>query len=216
MKIVILLISLFLFFIFYSFTSTPSLAAVGHSIEYRLPLPPSSQKTILGEKSTLPFSLTISDLTADFGILSPGLSATQSSQLTISTGSTGGHQVAVFENHPLKMFKGSTVIADTTCDDGSCNETVARPWTNHKTHGFGFNAAGNDVVSDFIDNSYYRQFANKDKGETPQIIISWVASSYNPPPQTKTATITYKVNISGSQPAGRYENEVTFVAIPKY
>lgn len=165
--------------------------------------------------SIVPFTFTITDLTIDFGILVPGTPATASNQLIVSTGSAGGYQISAFENNPLKLTEAADTIPNTICDDGLCTAILATLWTNANVHGFGFNASGDDVMADFGENKY-RQFSDASLATPAAVIMSRDSSTYNPPSHTRTGTITYKVNIPASQPAGKYENAVTFIATPKY
>ncbi|MCD6225690.1 hypothetical protein J7J95_01245 [bacterium] len=160
--------------------------------------------------SVIPFSFTISDLSIDFGSLVAQTPKTATNTLTVSAGGAGGYQVLAYENHPLRSEQNED-IPDTTCDSGTCSETTADVWTQNTTYGFGFNMSGDDVPSDFVDSTYFRQFANKENNESPQVVMS-----SNSVTSSATATVTYKVNISSSQAAGNYENAITFVAIPIY
>ncbi len=155
------------------------------------------------------FSFRISDLTIDFGSLTPGTPATATNVLTVSAPGAG-YAVSVFENHPLEN-ENEDQIPDTTCDNGGCTESQAEIWSSNTTYGFGFNLSGDDVASDFVDGSYFRQFANLAGGETPQVIMSSSQAGKN-----RQATVTYKVNISGDQAAGNYSNYLVFVATPSY
>ncbi len=155
------------------------------------------------------FSFQISDLTIDFGSLVPGTPVTATNVLTVSAPGNG-YAVSVFENHPLENANGDQ-IPDTICDDGNCTEAQAAVWSLNTTYGFGFNLSGDDVASDFVDGSYFRQFADQSEGETPQVIMSSSQAGKN-----RQATVTYKVNISGDQAAGNYSNYLVFVATPSY
>jgi len=162
--------------------------------------------------SIIPFSFSISDISIDFGSLTPGVPVTQTNTLTVSVGGAGGYVVKVSENNPLKSTAGAT-IPDTICDGGAntCTETTAKPWTSNSAYGFGFNMSGTDIPSDFVDSTYFRQFADRNSDEQPQTIMNGTNVGRN-----KQATVTYKVNISSLQPAGRYENILSFIAIPTY
>jgi len=130
--------------------------------------------------------------------------------LTVSAGGAGGYQVLAFETHPLRSESGVD-ISDTTCDSGSCDETNADVWTQTTTYGFGFNISGDDIPSDFIDNTYFRQFANQESGESAQIIMS-----RNGVTKQAQATVTVKANISATQAAGNYQTEIVYLAVPSY
>ncbi|AKM78977.1 MAG: hypothetical protein UX85_C0004G0019 [Candidatus Beckwithbacteria bacterium GW2011_GWB1_47_15] len=161
-------------------------------------------------KTIIAFAFTISDLSIDFGALTPSSFSTQTNTLTVSAGGAGGYSVAAFANHPLKLQTSSTTIPDTTCDT-ACDETTAAVWTNSANFGFGFNMSGNDIPADFVNSTYFRQFADASAAETAQIVMSSANVG-----QDRSATATYKVNISATQAAGDYENAVTFIATPGY
>jgi len=161
-------------------------------------------------KTIIDFSFTISDLSIDFGSLTPSTFSTQTNTLTVSAGGAGGYQVTSIADHPLKLQASSTTIPDTSCDS-SCDETAAAAWINTANYGFGFNLTGNDIASDFTDSTYFRQFADLALTESPQIIMSSASVGSN-----RTATVTYQANISASQAAGDYSNQITYAAIPTY
>lgn len=180
---------------------SPVLAAVGQLPGEVYQLQSAGEVKILGKQTvvnSLPFVFTISDLIVDFGLLAPEIPATQSTQLTIATGSVDGYQVLAYEDHPLRLVDGDKTIADLT---------------NPNHYGFGFNASGDDVET---ASSYYRQFPAASLAETAQPVMNQTPAADNPASQTRKATINYMVRIPPSQPSGRYENTVTFIAVPKY
>jgi len=160
--------------------------------------------------SIIPFTFTISDITIDFGSLTPQSPVTQTNTLTVSAGGAGGYQVLAFENHPLRSDNNDE-IPDTTCDNGNCSETNAEVWTQNTTYGFGYNMSGDDVPTEFVDATYFKQFADEESGETPQVVMSSDTAT-----KSSVATVTYKVNISSLQAAGKYENALVFIAVPGY
>lgn len=162
-------------------------------------------------KTILPFSFTISDLSIDFGSLTPQVFSTQTNTLTVSSGGAGGYSVTAFANNPLTAQAGSAAIPDTACDDDGCSETTAGVWTNTAKYGFGYNMSGNDAPAAFADSTYFKQFSDASQSETPQIVMSSVNVGTG-----RTATVTYKVNIAATQTAGDYENALTFIAVPAY
>lgn len=166
-------------------------------------------------KSIIPFSFTISNQTIDFGTLSSGVPATAETDLTVSAGGAGGYQVTAQENHQLMVDATGALIPDTTGDNGDITEEIAGDWALNTTYGFGYTMFGDDVPTPFptaapAGNSY-KQFADISKNEDPQVVMfsSKVAKNH-------TATVTYKVNVSASQPAGRYHNVITYIATPTY
>ncbi|MBU3935461.1 hypothetical protein KJ909_02195 [Patescibacteria group bacterium] len=168
------------------------------------------------------FSFQIDDLAIELGTLSAGSTSTDSNILTISTPSGHGYQIMAHQNHPLAIKGTNTTLPDTTCDNGSCTESQSEIWTNIDTYGFGFNAIGINssgvathigTSAYFNDTDYYRQFADysASPAEENQIIMSEDSAIQN-----RRARVTYKANISPLQPAGDYQNAITFTAIPKY
>lgn len=160
--------------------------------------------------SIIPFSFSISDIQINFGTLTPQTPSTDTSTLTISAGGAGGYIVKASENHPMQTSDASDSIIDTLCDT-TCSETTAASWTSSTKYGFGFNMTGDDISADFTNSNYYRQFADRSNSEAQATIMS--SSNVG---RERTATITYKVNISGVQPAGTYQNIIMFSAIPSY
>ncbi len=160
--------------------------------------------------SIIAFSFAISNLSIDFGSLTPDTPATASNILTVKAGGAGGYEVLAYENHPLRNQQ-ATAIADTSCDSNDCTEAQAGVWQLASTDGFGFNMSGTDIPADFVDSTYYRQFADNSAAESAQVVMSNDGVT-----RQSQATVTYKVNVSGSQAAGKYENAITFIAVPGY
>ncbi|MFA4826658.1 MAG: hypothetical protein WC596_00140 [Candidatus Shapirobacteria bacterium] len=168
------------------------------------------------------FSLENQKLAIDFGSLTPDIGTTDSNIISVSSPSGHGYEILAHQNHPLMAIGHGLTIPDTPCNVGStCTESVSGTWTTSTVYGFGFNTIGintsNTVTgvgtSNYFDNSgnQFRQFADYSRSENPQIIMS-----ENSPAKNRRARITYKVNISGVQPAGSYQNAITFTAVPKY
>ncbi|MEA3354997.1 MAG: hypothetical protein U9Q63_00750 [Patescibacteria group bacterium] len=161
-------------------------------------------------KTIIAFSFTISDLSIDFSTLPLNTLTTKTNTLSVSCGGAGGYSVSAIADHPLKLQASATTIPDTTCNT-SCDESTADVWTSTDKYGFGFNMTGDDIASDFTDSTYFRQFADLASTESPQIIM--LSSNVG---TNRTATVTYQANISGSQAAGDYENQITYTAVPSY
>ncbi|HUC94377.1 MAG TPA: hypothetical protein VMR19_00020 [Candidatus Saccharimonadales bacterium] len=160
--------------------------------------------------SIIPFSFTISSVSINLGHLVAQTPSTTTETLTVGSGGAGGYQVKASENHPLKVISSGSTIPDTNCDT-SCSESAAGVWSSNSKYGFGFNMSGNDIPGDFINTTYYRQFADRSISESPQIVMSsiYVGTS-------RQSTITYKVNISGTQRPGIFTNTIMYTAIPSY
>lgn len=164
-------------------------------------------------KSIIPFRFAISSLLLDFGSLTPTNPVTRTNQLTISNGSAYGYTVTAFETQPLKNNTNGWAIPDTTCDNGLCSESTSASWTNVLTYGFGYrcdNVTGTDCAT-FTTADDYKQFANNLAGETPQAVMTGTNVGRN-----KQVQITYKVNVSGTQPAGSYQTAIIYIATPRF
>lgn len=159
------------------------------------------------------FSFQISTLDIDLGTLNINSHNTASHTLTVTSPGANGYQVYTYQAHPLQTLGGMNSIPDTTCDGGTCTEVenTAAVWVNTAIPGFGFNASGDDVTTDFASSNYYRQFANQATSEAMQVIMRRSSQASN-----RVATITYKAGISGNQAAGTYQTHVSFVAVPSY
>lgn len=155
------------------------------------------------------FSFSISSLAINLGTQSPNAFTTATNTLTVSTPGQG-YSVTTYEINKLKNSTGNT-IPDTTCDSGTCTETAAGVWTTATNNGFGYNATGNDVATDFVSSTYYRPFPDFSLSEAPATVMTTSLSGRN-----RIATITYKLSQPGSQAAGIYTTEIIYIATPVY
>ncbi len=157
------------------------------------------------------FRFAISKLFIELGELLPEEHKSDSNVLTIDTKGAGGYIVYAYESHPLQHSNNLDYIPDTTCDASDCNETIAKPWTNPTTPGFGFSITGSQVPVDFTDATYFRQFANNSASEAMQPVMSSASVAFQ-----NQATVTYKAGIVGGQTAGNYRTEIIYIAVPGY
>jgi hypothetical protein len=163
-------------------------------------------------KTIIPFRFSISGLQVDFGTLTPNTPIqNKTSVLTVSSGGAGGYQVTARENDALKTGAGSASIVDTSCDNSGCDETNAGVWTLNNSYGFGYNMSGNDIPATFSNSTYFRPFPSATALENPAIVMSSLNVGRN-----RIATVTYKINVGGSQAAGDYKNYIVYVATPTY
>ncbi|MFA5828550.1 MAG: hypothetical protein WC841_04320 [Candidatus Shapirobacteria bacterium] len=152
------------------------------------------------------FKINNPDLAINFGTLTPDIGTTQSHTVTVSSPSGHGYDIYVLENHPLTLVGSQTTIPDTSCDQAtSCTVSSSNVWNSPTAYGFGYNVSGIGATY-FPTSSHYRPFATS----------GHIFMSENVPSRSRTASITYKVNILATQSAGNYENAITFIAIPKY
>lgn len=157
------------------------------------------------------FSFQLSTSLINLGSLLPDTFASQSLTATV-TNPSRGYDVQVIEDNPLRSLSLDT-IADTICNGGAqtCTETSANVWTNTTAYGFGYNATGNDITSDFVNATYFRPFPDRSNGDTPVAFMTSTIAGTN-----RQATVTFQANVSGSQPAGTYQTVIDFIAVPKY
>ncbi len=157
------------------------------------------------------FSFQISKTQIDFGELIEQTHSTDSHTLTITTKGAGGYSVYAFENHPLRQLQGTEEISDTTCNTGTCTHISAAVWNDQSIPGFGYNMSGNDIPANFIDNTYFKSFADNESGDPMQVVMS-----SNNIANQREATVTYKAGIENNQASGTYETSIVFVAVPGY
>lgn len=158
------------------------------------------------------FSFKIAQTIIDFGALTATNPVTRTTDISFST-PTHGAQIFGYANHPL-MNTEKITIPDTTCDTGTCTQSIPSIWENDLTYGFGFRceSEATEVCGrDFSGSNSFKQFSDSSAKESPvPIILNQQAK-----PST-TARLIYKVNISGTQPVGGYSNTVTYLAIPNF
>jgi len=166
-------------------------------------------------KTDLPFSVSLSSNIVDFGVLSPTNPIVRTVDLSTNALGVYGYSIIVFEDKPLTATTSNSkiFIPDTTCDKGICGVESSAEWINTLTYGFGYRC--DDMIGISCDDSfarpnYYKHFPNLASNDDPQPVVSGVNSS------DKAARISYKVNISGDQAQGNYENTVTYIGIPNF
>lgn len=163
--------------------------------------------------SIIPFRFSITNNFIDFGIMSPTVPILRTSLLTISNGSAFGYQVTASDNHNLRENRTGVEIPPAACGDSgpSCTTTVAGPWTNSLTYGFGYrcdNNTGTDCDTQFANTTYYKSFA-----ASPSAVVVMSGPTVG---RNKATQITYKLNISGTQTAGLYTNVINYIATPTF
>lgn len=158
-----------------------------------------------------PFSFSLSDTSIDFGTILPNVDITR--QLTVGISNRGqGYEVGALADHTLRRFSLEE-INDTGCNGGNdlCSVLQAALWNSSGSYGFGYNASGHDVSSDFVNSNYYRPFANRVRLEQPAVFMF-----ANRAVKNRRSTITMKINTNPVQPAGTYQTVIDFIAVPKY
>ena len=161
--------------------------------------------------SIIPFRFSVSSRLIDFGIISPTTPVTRAQLLTISNGSANGYQVTVSQNHNLRVDASGNEIPPTACDGGTCTPTTAAAWTSSLVFGFGYrcdNVSGIDCDSQFSDSTFYKPLV-----ASPSAVSVMSSSNVG---RSRQASVTYKINISGTQPAGLYTNIINYIATPTF
>ncbi len=157
------------------------------------------------------FQFRITNLSMPLGELYDDQFAENSHQLIVTTRS-GGYSLLAQAQHELRRPGGSgaAAIAHTSCDSG-CSLSTAGEWTNPQNPGFGFHVSGTHAASDFINNTYFRPFADVEDGDSPQTI-----AAHNSVVRDDTLTVVYRAAIPGLQAAGNYSTTIDYIALPTY
>jgi len=160
------------------------------------------------------FVFSISQTFIDYGILSPNNLVKRSNTISILSTNPPGYTVKTSQSHNLQSPSSKATIPDTSCDTGTCSESVAALWNNVLSFGFGYNCDNlpdtNSCAKEFYDSKYYKRFPNISDSRDPQVVIEQTK------PVNSTGLITYQVNISRTQQEGFYNNIITFIATPNF
>ena len=145
--------------------------------------------------------------------------------LTVSTNAGGGYTVKIEENDQMGMngitCLGATAgeaddcIKDTTCDSGSCTESVSGAWTTATNNGFGYtldNAAGGGTDAAFVHGGNFTAKQIPDQELTPTPETKQTIMSNAGPVSAKQVYACYRISVSGTQPAGYYYNKIKYTA----
>jgi len=179
------------------------------------PLPTIANKKISSLssfQSANSLSLRLSQDSIDFGILSSTNPVIRISTIQLSSKQIGA-EILTYENHPL-LSSTNDLLQNTSCDNGACTSQTAAEWNNTLTYGFGYRCDStqeNTCDPQFATTDYYKQYPNDSKNEPPTVLLTNASNNNN-----AKATITNKVNISGTQKATAYYNSITYLAIPKF
>lgn len=161
----------------------------------------------------VPFSFGISETAIDFGTLSPTNPVSRQHAITIQTGSAFGFTLYGSSNQPLTNIQNA-IIPNTTCDNGQCNSDNSSVWTSTLAYGFGYRCENKKNIScgrGFSKQSYFKHIPNISSQEDSVVILESALPFY-----ALEAILTYKLNVSGTQPQGNYENTITYIAVPNY
>jgi len=158
------------------------------------------------------FAIKLSQNLIDYGLLSSTNPVIRTSEISVINPHFGS-EVLTYENQPLQSSKKDT-IQNTTCDNGECSPTIAALWTNTLTFGFVYRCDSNDVTAcdpQFSTSNYFKQYPQDSLNQPFEPVIT-----SNEHVSHTDATITYKVNISGTQKVAGYYNSITYLAVPNF
>lgn len=167
----------------------------------------------------------------DFGAVAANAFKAACHELSVTTNAANGYVVTTQETTSLKY--SSTLLDDTTCDGGTCSESVQDDWaTNSANWGLGHsctNVTGEGTDCNVVYTTpagacaaapCYRQFAcvgadaDCDPGGGSETAASFMSN--NGPVDTNKCQIHYKISRGGTQTAGSYQNAIVYIATPTY
>lgn len=160
---------------------------------------------------TIPrFTFRIIDTDIDLGEQVLDTFSTASHDLVVTTRASGFQLLARADGPLSRAPLAAATIPFTDCDT-SCTISSAGVWTTPTNHGFGFNAQGSYVETDFTDATYFRPFADASAAENAQLI-----ASHDSVVKDAVTTITYQLSVGVDQAAGNYATAIDYTAIPGY
>jgi len=141
-----------------------------------------------------------------FGSLSLGVDKKAAQRITVSTNATQGYQILAFEDQDLTA--GGATISDVTGTNASPS-AWATGCTGGASSCFGYHAGDNTLEGGnmrFLMNDTYAALTGT---------MAEVAYSSGPVTSEQT-DIIYRIQVGATQPAGIYENNITYVAVPVF
>lgn len=171
-----------------------------------------------------------------WGTLSPTyLAATHNTnhQVTVSTNSTSGYYLYVEENDQMgkdgvtctgaSAGESVSCIQDTVCDGTGCTHQTYRDWGSDPTSypGLGYslqNVSGSDAIFEYNTSGgtfNAKQFADQEASESRSAANAEIMSNAGPV-DSSSAYICYRIDITGTQPAGYYYNKVKYTAVAAF
>ena len=163
-------------------------------------------------EGAIPFSFSVSNASIDLGSNLNKKPSQKETTLSVSFGGAGSYTIEAFKAGPLQTLDKKNSIPDTKCNGGNdtCSNGHAALWTK-KTGGFGFTLEGDDVVTDFKNNDYFRPFADINADEEPVVVVKTDA-----PVHKRDTVFRTKLVPSALQTSGSYSTIITFVAMPSF
>jgi hypothetical protein len=147
-----------------------------------------------------------------FGSLSLGQFNTLAQRFSCSTNALNGYTVQIYEDKPLTVTSvgSSAVIANTTCDSGTCTTSTPGDWYVDKSNSkFGYSLES--INSSPVTFSAGTNFSAKPFG-VGYANAQNIMSRNSTPATDDQAYICYRVTASNFQEAGTYQNQINFIA----
>lgn len=149
-------------------------------------------------------------LTVPFGSLALNTLFNAAHTLVVNTNAVNGYIVTAVEDHALGLNGGSaTVIADTSV--AAYTSTTGAAWASGSTNGFGHSSQSANGASVYPTSGNYRAFANALSLQPPQTVMYGTTFAND-----HRAYVCYRVSVGATQPAGDYENQVTYTATASF
>lgn len=164
-------------------------------------------------RTGVPFSFKVNSLAVNFGLITSNVFYNATNTLTVTSGGAYGYTVKAIQDHKLTIQGGADTIPSTTCDIGlPCTTSTATPWTVASNYGFGYNMSGSDVdTTNFVNGTYFAPFPDNSLSQSPITIMSRTGIT-----RGSTATVNYRLSVSGTQTPGTYQNGIQYIAVPAY
>lgn len=182
-------------------SSYPSLVTQGPSLVFTLEGISAGTDTegVTTDATTTPVSVS-------FGSLPIGTAVTAAQRLTVDTNATDGYQVLAFSRQGLYSTIGSTIADISSSNSTPAGWSIACEVTADGCFGY---HVGDDVLAGgstrFAPTDSFAAFET-----TPREVM------YSSIPINDTTDIVYKVEVQESQPAGDYETNIVYLAIPTF
>jgi hypothetical protein len=209
--------------------------AVIESVRVTATVSPSITFTIAGVavgitacEQTLDITSTATTVPYSTVTLSTFMDAAQ--QLSVVTNAIGGYAVTMISDDQLSISGDhSTEIPNTDCDAEDCTDTTSGEWSSENSvSGFGFSLHNIDASTAPF---YYRTVVGSCTGGAGDFcarMIPSTATTSEPPDDSDTALeimsdsstpastenlyVCYRLAVGTTQPAGNYENNITYTA----
>ena len=214
--------------------STSIKIAVVESVRVTAKIEPSITFTISGVASgqtrcNVSTKATSTATTVPFGALTLGQFNDMAQQLSCVTNALNGYAVTMISDDQLSIgAEHSTEIPNTDCDSENCTDTTSAEWnTENDSSGLGFSIENIDATTvpfewstatGLCSGAYCARMipSTATAGESGTTDDSDTAlsimSNTSTPSTTEDIYVCYRLTASTVQPAGDYENQITYVA----